>query len=197
MISLKKVFLSLVLGSLLPLPVFAAANSFTCNGALKSREEVGRFLQNICAECYERGDCGFRDVEVVLINVSNVIFGFSGMLILSCFVLGGVYFMLEGYHAGYREKGTKVIKGATIGLLAVIGAYTIVYAFRQIIHTGDFGVSSQYVICDGTETTEGAACAEGKICAQGGCYAQDDVPAAPETIRSPEPTTPPPEEVFF
>lgn len=162
--------LVLLVGSLLffvPQTALADAQTGTCTDGTRSQAQVGPFMQNICGECYDQGNCSLRDAETVFANISQFILGIIGSLVLFMYIVGGIFMMMGGYKPDYYEKGKKYLKGSTLGLVIVLFAYTIVVSLKSALQTGEI---QNYVICDGTAATEaGPACAPNSQCQQGVC----------------------------
>lgn len=153
----------LVLGGVCsaPKPVFATAITNACISAsdVKSQSEVGYFLQNICDECYDQGDCALRDVEVLFMNVGNFTVRIVGALVMLMYVIGGVFLLVSHGDQALVTKGKQFIKLSTLGLLIVMFGYAGVLTLKSAVITGG---SAVYPLCD--QSNDGTACAPASVC---------------------------------
>ena len=85
------------------------------------------------------GDYELNDFIVVAINVSKWILIVSGSLALLAFIVGGFMFILSGGNRELVSKGKASLIGATIGLVVVLLAFTIINYFMQKIGYVDSG----------------------------------------------------------
>jgi Type IV secretion system pilin len=104
---------------ILAVPVVA----FFCpNSALAA----GGLLVNITSDCETKGNCQLSDFLVVGVNVTNVILGISGSIILVMFVYGGFLWLISAGNSSRVEQGKKVLSSSLIGLIIVFGAYSLI-----------------------------------------------------------------------
>jgi hypothetical protein len=97
--------------------------SDVCSGTYCTRDEVGRFMEEVRSECYNRGDCSLDDIEIVFINIAEFTLAIVGGLAFLMYVIGGMMWLLSGGNMDRVRKGKEIIKYATIGLVIVLGAY--------------------------------------------------------------------------
>lgn len=102
-----------------------------CEGTYCERDEVGRFMENVRAECYNKGDCSLDDIEIVFINVAEFTLSIVGGLAFLMYVIGGMMWLLSGGNTDRVKKGKDIIKYATIGLVIVLGAYLAIEFLLQ------------------------------------------------------------------
>jgi hypothetical protein len=125
-------------------------------------EETGVFMRDICRVCWDEGNCGLNDILIVVANVANFILSIVGILVFLWFVAGGAYWIISRGDQGLVTKGKKMITSAAFGLVIVLVAYTGVVALKSAL-TGQ-GLSSGYVICDGTNKTYQESCGPNARC---------------------------------
>lgn len=154
-----------------PTMVFANAQTGTCAGGSVGADTTGVFMQNICKECWDSGDCSLTDILTVVANVSNFILSIVGVLVFIYYIAGGFCWIISRGDQGMVTKGKKMIKNATIGLVIVLVAYTAVVVLRTAI-MGQ-GISPGYVLCSGP-ATEGQACALNSTCSGLTCLTKEE-----------------------
>ena len=79
------------------------------------------------------GDYVVNDFVVVIISISKWILILSGSLALLAFIVGGLMLILSGGNKEMVERGKASLKGATIGLVVVLLAFTAISYFMQKI----------------------------------------------------------------
>ncbi len=96
-----------------------------CQGSNKVEDcHVGFFISNpVCSCC---GDCVLNDFLLMGVNVAGNVLGFLGVFALLFFVIGGIIWITSGGSAERIKKGKDMIKGAIVGLIIVLVAFTIV-----------------------------------------------------------------------
>lgn len=77
----------------------------------------------VCACC---GDCTLNNFISLAINLADKLLQFLGVFALLFIVVGGIIWMTSGGSADKVKKGKEIIKGAIIGLVIVLVAFTIV-----------------------------------------------------------------------
>lgn len=97
----------------------------------------GLLRANVCRECIDTGLCQITDIIQVLINVITLILGISGSIFLLMFIWGGFTWFFSGGVPANFQKGLDTIRDAIIGLIIVLGAYTIVNASLSLVRTGE------------------------------------------------------------
>lgn len=77
--------------------------------------------------CFKGTDlCTPDDIVKTGVGFANFLMGLSGALFLIIFIYGGALYLLSFGNKEWVGKGQKAIKGAVIGLIIVLGAWTIV-----------------------------------------------------------------------
>lgn len=161
---------------LMPVAVFADAQTGKCAGgdtAVVDKTEAGMFLQGVCTECWSEGNCSLSDFMTAIANTGNFILSIIAGLVFLVYIMGGFFWIIAHGDKGLVEKGKKWIKNATIGLVIVLVAYTGVVALRSMI-SGE-GLSSGYIICDGSEASIDQPCGLNQFCAESGCVSLCDI----------------------
>ena len=77
----------------------------------------------VCACC---GDCSLDDVLYIGVSIAENILKYLGVIALALFVLGGIIWITSGGSKEKVKKGVAIIKGAIIGMIIVIVAYSAV-----------------------------------------------------------------------
>jgi len=75
------------------------------------------------------GNYEINDFIVVAINISKWILIVSGSLALLAFIVGGLMFILSAGNKELVDRGKKSMIGATIGLIVVLLAFSIIDFF--------------------------------------------------------------------
>jgi len=78
------------------------------------------------AVCFCCGDCTLNDVLYIGVTVADLILTYLGVVALAFFILGGIIWITSGGSQERVKKGMAVIKGAIIGMVIVIIAYSVV-----------------------------------------------------------------------
>ena len=78
---------------------------------------------SICACC---GDCSLDDVLYIGVSIAENILKYLGVIALALFVLGGIIWITSGGSKEKIKKGTAILKGAIVGMIIVIVAYSAV-----------------------------------------------------------------------
>ncbi|MFA6429449.1 MAG: pilin [Patescibacteria group bacterium] len=94
------------------------------------------------------GKCTLSDIINTGISVANFLFGLGAALFFGIFILGGAYYIFFAYDSGSAKKGKEMIKNATIGMLIMILAGTMVRFAKDSITGGTVSI--------GTDTGETA-----------------------------------------
>lgn len=76
--------------------------------------------------CIADGNCTLNDIVQTGVNFATFLLGLSGALFFIIFIYGGGLYLVSFGKKDYVEKGKKIIRGATLGLVLVMGAWTIV-----------------------------------------------------------------------
>jgi hypothetical protein len=128
---IKKQILSLILG------IFLVSAFVT---SIPAQAQVS--LPNVCPSggCPLIGTKKFEnykkeDVAALIIFIANLLTYFVGALAVLFVIFGGILMIV-----GRGDEGWKMIKGAFIGLVVAIFAYSAVYLVGQIAQTNLFNV---------------------------------------------------------
>ena len=87
---------------------------------------------SICTDCpLNQADrtgccCNLSSVERTAVNVSQIILGVAGSVVLLIFVIGGVLYMVSGGAAEKVKKATTMLKTSVIGLAIIMLAGLII-----------------------------------------------------------------------
>lgn len=84
-------------------------------------------------QCYAAGKCTLDDIVEMGANVANFFMEISGALFFLTFIYGGGMYLFSFGDKGRVEKGKKAMTGAAIGIVIVMGAWTIVRTIGQSI----------------------------------------------------------------
>ena len=126
-------------------------SGYSCVGANASTETLGRCTKK--SEATTSGSSAASattgvnlvnplatsDVRVIMGTLIKAALGLSGSIALLMFILGGFLWLTAGGNAEKIEKGKQVLIWATIGLVVIFFAYTIVNAVISAITTGSVG----------------------------------------------------------
>jgi len=77
-------------------------------------------------ECACCGECKLANFTNTAVMVAKSLLGLVGSLALLMFVYGGVMWIFSGGDPEKVQKGRKILTGAVIGVIIVLGAYTLV-----------------------------------------------------------------------
>ncbi|OQX71679.1 hypothetical protein B6D52_00670 [Candidatus Parcubacteria bacterium 4484_255] len=86
----------------------------------------GLFRDERVAVCSCCGDCTLNDFLYIGVSIAELILKYLGVVALALFVLGGIIWITSGGSKGRVQKGVAIIKGAIIGIIIVIVAYSLV-----------------------------------------------------------------------
>jgi hypothetical protein len=93
-----------------------------------------------CAAPGGTGDCTINDIVQQAIYFAEFIMGLAGSLFLVIFIYGGALYLASFGTAKYAQKGKDAMVKSTIGIVLVLGAWTIVsYVATSIGYTGGGG----------------------------------------------------------
>ena len=101
------------------------------------RPAIGLIFANICAgpkpttgddscECRAVGRCSLDNILQLFVNVTTLILGVIGSLVLLMFVYGGFLWVTSRGEAKRVEKGKDVITQAVIGFAIVVLSYSMI-----------------------------------------------------------------------
>ncbi|MBP9828204.1 hypothetical protein KBC55_03550 [Patescibacteria group bacterium] len=78
-----------------------------------------------CA-CRDVGQCQLDDILQLFVNVSILILGISGSIVLLMFVWGGLQWILSQGNPSMIESGKNTMINAAIGLAIIFGSYAMI-----------------------------------------------------------------------
>jgi hypothetical protein len=150
-LTFKKIGLLTLFLFLLIVPAVALADAQTgvCTNGTKTSTEVGVFMQGVCNECYDEGNCSIADIMTLVANVGNYILSIVASLVFLIYIIGGFFWIASHGDPAWVTKGKNYIRGATVGLVIILVAYTGVVTLKSAL-VGQ--LSEGYVICAGDET---------------------------------------------
>ena len=102
------------------------------------KEAIGLIFVNICSdarpaegttdpcECRGKGECSLDDVLQVFVNITTLILGVIGSVILLMFIYGGFLWITSRGEAKRIEKGKDTITHAVIGFAIILFAYSLI-----------------------------------------------------------------------
>ena len=88
-------------------------------------------------DCRDYGICTLEDVLQVVVNVSILVLGLSGTIMLLMFLWGGFTWLTANGNRTRIESGTKTMTGAVIGLVITFGAYSAVTFVVNVLKEGE------------------------------------------------------------
>lgn len=132
-ISLLVLFVLLVPAGSSVLAAGATSEFDVCKSSVCKVSEVGPFMQDITAACYNTGTCSLADIMTVVNNVGVFILGIVGSLVLLMYVVGGIMYLTAGANPDNAKKGKSYIKIASVGLIIVFGAYAAIQTIDSFL----------------------------------------------------------------
>ncbi|NQV11777.1 hypothetical protein HQ524_00285 [Candidatus Uhrbacteria bacterium] len=148
-------------------------------------------------------DGGASTLECVLelfINISQVLLGVVGSVLLVVFIYGGIMYLFSQGEPGRVAKGQKALTGGVVGLIIVFTAFIgVSYTINALMGENDEMISelvtcgTYYTMPDGkvvdNSINNGEVCAPGGFtCTQGACCLGGN--CNPPEPAPPTPTTP-------
>lgn len=135
-----------------PLP----AGGSTAEWKLQNPEKTGVLL----VSCTQTGDCEIADLVQQAVNFARWLMGLAGALFLLVFVYGGAMYVMSFGRSDMVTKGkTALVRGA-IGVVLVMGAWTIVTYVADSLGYAKVGIPAtpQADTCGTTPETQGYKC---------------------------------------
>lgn len=86
---------------------------------------------------YENGNYQLTDVQVMVVEFSNIILQIVGVLTFAMFIYGGVLFLTSAGNPNTVKNAKKIIVAAIVGLIIVFVSYTAVQFFIGTIAPSD------------------------------------------------------------
>jgi len=95
--------------------------------------------QLIPENCMGRAEnCGLSDFMQLLVNVFQLMLGLLGSLALFFFIYGGFVWTFSRGKPEMVQKGKDIIGGSALGIILVLGSWTIINFIIILLTTGDF-----------------------------------------------------------
>ncbi len=108
--------------------------------------------------CIDNGDCTLDDIIRTGTAFANFLFGISGAIFLLIFVYAGFLYLVAG-ESGEVAKSKKMLTEATIGMVLMFGAGTLVrFVYGTISTPSTTGETPQVSPCEQRHGSEGYAC---------------------------------------
>jgi hypothetical protein len=166
---MRKALLTLTLMVFLTIPFSPVFASSICEGSSTCQaSEVGVFMEGITTTCGNYGNCTLEDIMLVFSNVGNWVLGIVGSLVFIMYIIGGYYFLVS-QGGNLKQKGIKMIRTSTVGLLIVFGAYIGMQTLFLTLHSGGTVATGEYIVCTPDESLEGKSCNLYSKCYSGVC----------------------------
>lgn len=99
---------------------------FSAYAVEQQQEDQGLVLKYISSECFSMGKCTLSDFLLVFKGLADLMLSVLGAIALLFFIIGGVIWLTSGGSSGQIEKGKKILSGTVIGIIIVLGAWTLV-----------------------------------------------------------------------
>lgn len=159
----------------------AAQTTIVPNPSLPDSQGVwSDFIPRILPACAEKiGGCSsLADLMQVFVNISEIVLGLTGIVLLGVFVYAGFLYVLSRGEAEKISKVHTMWQNSIIGLLIVLCAYTVIsYGVASLVN-GEASPSGSYqAICTGAP--EGSSCGPSATCQSGACVST--IPSVPPT----------------
>jgi len=107
------------------LPLAAFADGATCNPG-PDYKTPGGLMAGVSDGCGKCGSCQIADFFIVGNNITKIILGLSGSVLLAMFIYSGFIMLTSRGNSSLVEKGKSVLISSIIGLVIVFGAYTAI-----------------------------------------------------------------------
>jgi hypothetical protein len=146
------------------------ASSICVSGTTCLASEVGVFMEGITQDCGNLGNCSLKDIMTVFQNVGNWVLGIVGSLVFIMYIIGGFYFLVS-QGGQLKQKGIKMIRTSTIGLLIVFGAYIGMQTLFLTLYGGGSTGTGEYVVCT-PEVDNKTPCGLNMQCMEGVCLTE-------------------------
>lgn len=146
----------------------SSASSTSSSTSFNSIVEQGIIFGNICTSadaacpCRDTGTCQLSDILQIFVNISTVILGLSGSIVLLMFFYGGLMWVIAAGNPKRIETGKQTMIRAVIGLAIIFGAYAII----NFVIAGLAGKTPGATIEDTINSTTGTTGAENVIKSQ-------------------------------
>lgn len=97
----------------------------------------------ILPDCYKTGRCSLCDLVQVAVNFGDYLIKLAGALVLLMFVYGGFLMLTAAGKSDQITKGKNAMVNAVIGIIIVLGAYTIVQFVVTTVSGGKFAWNTE------------------------------------------------------
>ena len=94
-------------------------------------------MSQLPAACRDSGDCSLNDIVQMAVNLSDIIFGIIGSIVLLYFIYGGVVMLTSAGNKERVTKGKKIIVNSLIGLAVIFFSYSIIAFIGGILDVSD------------------------------------------------------------
>ena len=95
--------------------------------------------------CLDGSCTKLADAEEVFVNISQLVLGGIGIVLLGTFVYGGLLYLSSQGEPGKVKKAHEVLKGSLFGLMIVFGSYAAVTYVVQGLAGDVPGVTDEQV----------------------------------------------------
>lgn len=149
-----------------------AATTVPANPSFPNQTGIGGIIPRILPECAETGCTRLEDVMTLFTNISQVVLGATGMVLLGVLVYAGILYLTSAGEQSKVKKATDMLKACVLGLAIVFGAFTVIsYGVAQLVGAPQVPTSS-YEICNGNNNN--APCGPNSVCLDGVCELYND-----------------------
>src|SRR3989344_8606264 len=97
--------------------------------------ECGTLIPDVCIDSEINTVCGLNEMLQTVINVSQLIFAFTGSAALLMFTYGGIMFIIAAGSQERVQKARQALSAAVIGIAIILGSWLIIN-FTIIALTG-------------------------------------------------------------
>jgi hypothetical protein len=112
------------------------ASAATTTGTTPA-SSAGGLIAGISDTCSKTGTCQLSDFFVVGANITKLILGISGSVMLIMVVYGGFLWLVSSGNSSRVEQGKKVLSSSLLGLIIVFGAYTLIWVLLEALGASD------------------------------------------------------------
>lgn len=96
-------------------------------------------------DCRDYGQCTLNDIMQVVVNVSVLILGLSGTIVLVMFIWGGFVWLTAAGNPAKVKQGLDIMTWAVVGLIIVFASYAIVATLVSVLKTGEVPESGETI----------------------------------------------------
>jgi len=91
-----------------------------------SSAEIKPIMDRVPPACKDSGTCSLNDIVQMVVNLSDIIIGVIGSIVLLFFVYGGVVMLTSAGNKERVTQGRRIILGALTGLAIIFFSYAII-----------------------------------------------------------------------